>query len=284
VSFLHRERGKGRGAEEALWIECPFCSEISYRKEVERQLWVCPKCFYHHSITVGNRIQFTVDEGSFEELFSDITSLDPLEFKDERHYVDKLRDARQHNPAGEAIVCGTARLLGREIVLGVQDFSFLGGSMGSAVGEKILRAAEEAMNARTPLVIFAASGGARMQEGLLSLMQMAKTTVALAPLKEAGIPFISVLTDPTTGGVAASFAMQGDVILAEPGARVGFAGPRVIEQTIGEKLPPGFQRAEYLLEHGLIDRIVSRPQMRQTLGSILGILIDAPSDGPEKGQ
>ncbi len=283
MSFFHRERTKERGPEEALWIECPFCHEISFRREVERRLWTCPKCDYHHPISVHQRIEFTADEGSFEELFREVTSLDPLEFKDEKRYSDRLRSAEQQSDHGEAMVCGRARLDGLPVLLGIQDFSFLGGSMGSAVGERICRVAEEARSAETPLVIFAASGGARMQEGLLSLMQMARTTVALAPLKKMSIPFISVLTDPTMGGVAASFAMQGDVILAEPRSRVGFAGPRVIEQTVGEKLPSGFQRAEYLLEHGLIDGVVSRQRMRETLGRILRLLWDpAPrEDGPK---
>jgi acetyl-CoA carboxylase carboxyl transferase subunit beta len=274
VSLFHRERGKGRGEEEGLWIECPFCTEISYRKEVERLLWTCPSCSYHHPISVAQRIQLIADEGSFQEFFGEVISADPLDFKDERRYSDRLREARQTSPNGEAMVCGVARLAGRKILLGIQDFSFLGGSMGSAVGEKIARTAEMALQDRVPVILFAASGGARMQEGLLSLMQMAKTTVALSPLKEAGIPFISVLTDPTTGGVAASFAMQGDVVLAEPRARVGFAGPRVIEQTLGEKLPPGFQRAEYLLEHGLIDGIIPRQKIRETIGLLLGLLFD----------
>ena len=274
MSLFHRDRGKGRGEEEGLWIECPFCSEIGYRKEVERLLWTCPKCAYHHPLSVAQRIRLIADEGSFQEFFGEVTSADPLDFKDERRYSDRLREARQLSPYGEAMVCGVARLSGRKVLLGIQDFSFLGGSMGSVVGEKIARTAEMALRDSTPVILFAASGGARMQEGLLSLMQMAKTTVALSPLKEAGIPFISVLTDPTTGGVAASFAMQGDVVLAEPRARVGFAGPRVIEQTVGEKLPPGFQRAEYLLEHGLIDGIVPRHKMRETLGVLLGLLAD----------
>jgi acetyl-CoA carboxylase carboxyl transferase subunit beta len=215
-----------------------------------------------------------VDEGTFEELFSEIVSVDPLRFKDERRYEERLREARRRTPYREALVCGLARISGREVVLCVQDFSFLGGSMGSAVGEKVARAGEEALRSRVPLVLFAASGGARMQEGLLSLMQMAKTSVVLARLKEEGVPYVSVLTDPTTGGVAASFAMQGDVILAEPRARIGFAGPRVIEKTVGEKLPEGFQRAEYLLEHGLIDRIVRREEMKEVLDRILGLLMD----------
>jgi acetyl-CoA carboxylase carboxyl transferase subunit beta len=266
------------GGGEGLWVECPYCGEINYRREVERLLWTCPQCTYHHPIPVDLRIQWIVDKGSFEEISQGVHSLDPLGFKDERRYIDRLREANQKSTYGEAVVCGRASLLGRPVFLAVQDFHFMGGSMGSAVGEKIVRAAEEALEAGTPLVVFAASGGARMQEGLISLMQMAKTTVAFARLKEAGIPFVSVLTDPTTGGVAASFAMQGDVVLAEPKARIGFAGPRVIEKTIGEKLPKEFQRAEYLLEHGLIDDIVSREKMRETLGGLIGLLTDPMPD------
>ncbi len=255
-------------------MECPFCSQISFRKELERHLWACPECSYHHPITVDQRIQMLADEGSFQPLFTEISSADPLNFKDEKRYTHRLQEARKASPWGEAMACGRARLVGREVLLGIQDFGFMGGSMGSAVGERICRLAEEALSSRNPLILFPASGGARMQEGLLSLMQMARTSVALASLKEAGVPVISVLTDPTTGGVAASFALQADVILAEPRARVGFAGPRVIENTVGEKLPPGFQRAEYLLEHGLIDGILSRERTRETLARILGLLMD----------
>ncbi len=219
------------------------------------------------------------DEGSFQPLFTEIGSADPLNFKDEKRYSQRLQEARKTSPWGEAMVCGRACMLHKEVLLGIQDFGFLGGSMGSAVGERVCCLAEEALRTRTPIVLFPASGGARMQEGLLSLMQMARTSVALASLKEAGIPVISVLTDPTTGGVAASFALQADVILAEPRARVGFAGPRVIQNTVGEKLPPGFQRAEYLLEHGLIDGIVSRGRMRETLVQILGLLTDPVEKG-----
>lgn len=275
MAFFHRgERGKARGGEESLWVECPFCGQISFQKELERHLWACPECNYHHPVSVEQRIHMVTDQGSFQALFTEISSTDPLNFKDEKRYIHRLREARKASPWGEALVCGRARIIGREVLLGVQDFNFMGGSMGSAVGERLCCLAEEALSSKTPLILFPASGGARMQEGLLSLMQMARTSVALASLKEAGIPAISVLTDPTTGGVAASFALQADVILAEPRARVGFAGPRVIENTVGEKLPPGFQRAEYLLEHGLIDGIVSRSRIRETLVQILGLLTD----------
>lgn len=281
MSLLQRGRVKEGIGGEGLWIECPFCGEISYLKEVERRLWVCPDCDYHHPVTVMQRVEWISDEGTFEELFTEVHSSDPLKFKDERRYLDRLREAGKRSPHGEAVICGSAQLRGRPIILCIQDFSFLGGSMGFAVGEKVAKAAELSVETRCPLIIFAASGGARMQEGLLSLMQMAKTTVALARLKEKGIPFITVLTDPTTGGVAASFAMQGDVILAEPRVRIGFAGRRVIEQTIGEKLPENFQRAEYLLEHGLIDMIVHRRDMRETIGRLLGLIMDPIPSGGE---
>lgn len=282
MSLFHRDRGRGRGPEETLWLECPFCKEINYRPEVERLLWVCPKCSYHYRISVYQRIKWTVDKEGFQELFAGLSSLDPLRFRDERRYADRLQEAKREIPHGEAMVCGEASLVGRRVILGVQDFSFMGGSMGSVVGEKVARMAEMSVQTRTPLVMFCASGGARMQEGLLSLMQMAKTTVAISRLKEAGVPYISVLTDPTTGGVAASFAMQGDVVLAEPKAMIGFAGPRVIEKTMGQKLPPGFQRAEYMLEHGLVDAIVPRERMRETLSRILSFLCDPPVDRPRK--
>ena len=260
--------------EKDSWLECPNCSEIGYRKEVERLLHVCPSCSYHYPISVDLRLRLTVDEDSFREHYEDITSLDPLDFKDEKRYLDRIKAATKKGVYSEAAVCGIARLMGRTVLLCIQDFSFLGGSLGSAMGERLARTAEYALMTRLPLIVFTASGGARMQEGLYSLMQMAKITAPLARLKEEGIPYISVLTDPTTGGVAASYAMQGDVIIAEPKARIGFAGPRVIEKTIGEKLPPGFQRAEYLLEHGLIDAIVERKDMRETLHRLIGLLYD----------
>lgn len=275
MALFHRgERVRGGRGEKSLWVECPYCGQISFRKEVERHLWACPECDYHHPVSVEQRIQIIADPGSFEPLFLDITSADPLNFKDQKRYGQRLQEAKRDSPWGEAMVCGRATVEGMEVLLAIQDFSFLGGSMGSAVGERVCRVAEEAVESSRPLIIFPASGGARMQEGLLSLMQMARVSVALASLKERSIPVISVLTDPTTGGVAASFAMQADVILAEPRARVGFAGPRVIEQTVGQKLPEGFQRAEYLLEHGLVDGIVKRPLMKSTLRSILGLLMD----------
>ncbi len=257
---------------EGMWIKCAACLEIIYKPEVERSLNVCPKCTYHFRIPAAERIRSVVDEGTFEEIAEEMESVDPLGFTDTKKYVDRLKEARKKTGRREAAIIGKAKLNGIDIVLGVLDFEFQGGSMGSVVGEKISLAAETALDARVPLVIFSASGGARMQEGTLSLMQMAKTSAALARLSDAGVPYISVLTDPTTGGVAASFAMLGDVIISEPGALVGFAGPRVIEQTINQKLPEGFQRAEFLLEHGMVDMIVERSRMKGTLTQLLKYL------------
>jgi acetyl-CoA carboxylase carboxyl transferase subunit beta len=260
---------------EGMWIKCDACLEIIYKPEVERSLNVCPKCTYHFRIPAAERIRCLIDEGTFSEFAEDLESVDPLGFSDTKKYVDRLKEARKKTGRREAAIIGKGKINGIDIVLGVLDFEFQGGSMGSVVGEKISLAAEAALEARVPLVIFSASGGARMQEGTLSLMQMAKTSAALGRLSDARIPYISVLTDPTTGGVAASFAMLGDVIISEPGALVGFAGPRVIEQTINQKLPEGFQRAEFLLEHGMIDMIVERSRMKATLTQILKYLSGA---------
>ena len=254
---------------EGLWIKCTSCGEILYRKEVARSLNVCPNCNYHFRISALERIGLLVDEGSFEELFSDVVSANPLKFRDEKDYDERLAEACRKSAMKEAVICGQAKITGQIIVLAVMDFAFMGGSMGSAVGEKVTRAIERAIEQRVGLIIISASGGARMQEGLFSLMQMAKTTAALARLSEAGLLYISILTDPTTGGVTASYAMLGDVILAEPKALVGFAGPRVIEQTIRQKLPEGFQRSEYLLKHGMVDMIVERKHLRDTLALLL---------------
>lgn len=260
---------------EGMWIKCDACLEIIYKPEVERSLNVCPKCTYHFRIPAAERLRSVVDEGSFQEVAEDMESVDPLGFTDTKKYVDRLKDARKKTGRKEAAIIGKAKINGIDIALGILDFEFQGGSMGSVVGEKITLAAEIALEARVPLIVFSASGGARMQEGTLSLMQMAKTSAALARLSDTRVPYISVLTDPTTGGVAASFAMLGDVIISEPGALVGFAGPRVIEQTINQKLPEGFQRAEFLLEHGMIDMIVERSRMKATLTQLLKYLSGA---------
>lgn len=254
---------------EGLWIKCNHCSEIIYRKEAERNLNVCPNCNYHFRISARERTRLIADEDSFRELFEGVRPCDPLSFKDEKDYTDRLKEAEKKSDLPEAVVCGEVKIKGRAVILAVMDFAFLGGSMGSVVGEKVSRAIETAIEQRCPLVIISSSGGARMQEGLLSLMQMAKTAAALVKLSEAGLPFISILTDPTTGGVTASYAMLGDLILAEPKALIGFAGPRVIEQTIRQKLPDGFQRSEYLLRHGMLDMIVERKSLRDTLSLVL---------------
>ncbi|RMD84998.1 MAG: acetyl-CoA carboxylase carboxyltransferase subunit beta [Candidatus Dadabacteria bacterium] len=252
-----------------VWTKCPHCAEILYTKELRRNFGVCSSCNYHFRLTASQRIPLISDRHSFEEMDAGLRSTDPLNFKDSKRYRDRLKKAEKSSGSIEAVLTGKARVMGIPVMLGVFNFSFMGGSMGSVVGEKLTRLVEAAERLRRPVIIVSASGGARMQEGIFSLMQMAKVSAALARLGEAGIPYISVLTDPTTGGVAASFAMQGDVILAEPKALIGFAGPRVIEQTIKQKLPEGFQRAEFLLEHGMIDRIVPRADLKKEIHTIL---------------
>jgi acetyl-CoA carboxylase carboxyl transferase subunit beta len=256
---------------EGIWTKCKNCNEIIYTKEIERNLNVCPKCDYHFRISARERIALILDEGSFVEHDAGMESVDFLDFKDSKKYKDRIKAAVKKAGGGDAIICGDGTIDGLHVSMAVFDFGFMGGSMGSVVGEKITRAIERGLEKRAPVLIFSSSGGARMQESILSLMQMAKTSAALAKLKKAGIPFISVLTDPTTGGVTASFAMLGDVNMAEPRALIGFAGPRVIEQTIRQKLPEGFQRSEYLLEHGMVDMIVRRQEMKERLSRILRI-------------
>jgi acetyl-CoA carboxylase carboxyl transferase subunit beta len=262
---------------EGLWIKCDSCKEIMARAEVERAGRVCPKCHYPFRISSRERITLLVDAGTFEEYQTGIVSVDPLTFKDTKRYRDRLKAAKQKTTMEEAVVTGVARLGGHPVVLCVFEFGFLGGSMGSVVGEKLTRAIELAIDKHVPVIIVPASGGARMQEGILSLMQMAKTSAALARLGEAALPYFSVLTDPTTGGVTASFAMLGDVILAEPRALIGFAGPRVIAETIRQPLPEGFQRSEFLLEHGQIDLIVERRELKDTLRRLLAFFADQPT-------
>lgn len=271
MSLLGKKKAEGEGRDD-LWQQCPSCQEAILRRELNRNLQVCPKCSYHFPISAPRRIEITVDPGSFEERDPDLESIDPLGFKDTKRYVDRLREAKEKTGLKEGFIYGLGRIEGLPLVLGVLDFSFLGGSLGSVVGEKVTRAVETALDLRYALVIFSSSGGARMQEGILSLMQMAKTSSALGLLRRAGIPYISVLTDPTTGGVTASFGMLGDIIIAEPGALIGFAGPRVIKETIGEELPQGFQRSEYLLEHGMVDLVCDRRQLRALLARLLDLL------------
>jgi acetyl-CoA carboxylase carboxyl transferase subunit beta len=274
-------KGKNDGSPPppGTWVKCPGCDEILYRRELEQTEWVCHSCNHHFGISrdgisVEEYLGLLLDPGSFFELFGGITSVDPLGFKDSTRYKDRLAKATATGRR-EAVVTGRGTLDGLPLHIAVMDFGFLGGSMASAVGEKITRTAQEALRAETPLVIVSASGGARMQEGIFSLMQMAKTSALLNRIAEAQLPYVSILTHPTTGGVTASFASLGDVILAEPGALIGFAGQRVIEQTIKQKLPEGFQRSEFVLEHGMIDRIVPRRDMRGVLSTLLRQFMDA---------
>ncbi len=254
------------------WTRCDACQQMLFRRQVKRNLMVCPKCNYHFRISAMDRLDLVIDEGSFVEYDAGLEPLDPLQFKDRMKYPERVRESQQATRRKEAMVGGKGTIQGLPVLVGVMDFEFMGGSMGSVVGEKVARLAERAAEDGGGLVIFCSSGGARMQEGILALMQMAKTSAALAFLKAKGVPYISVLTDPTTGGVSASFAMLGDVILAEPKAIIGFAGQRVIEQTIKQKLPEGFQRSEYLLEHGMVDMIVERKEMKRVLGQLLAML------------
>jgi acetyl-CoA carboxylase carboxyl transferase subunit beta len=255
-----------------IWTKCPTCREIAFRKEVERNLNVCPKCGHHYRLTVSQRLAITVDRGSWREMFADLAVGDPLKFVDSRPYPKRMEQARAASGRNDAVVVGTAAIEDRPFSLGIMDFEFMGGSMGIVVGEKIARLFDFSTRKGLPVILFVASGGARMQEGALSLMQMAKVSAAIARLRDARLPYISVMCDPTTGGVAASFAMLGDLNLAEPGALIGFAGRRVSKQTVNQELPEDFQRAEFLLAHGMLDAIVPRHQMRFTLARLLSML------------
>jgi acetyl-CoA carboxylase carboxyl transferase subunit beta len=257
---------------EGMWLKCNHCREIVYRKEVDRNNKVCPKCEYHFPISVPDRIALLTDLGSFREWDAGLEPMDPLNFSDTRSYRDRLKAQQEKTGRKDALVVGEAMVNERRIALAVFDFSFMGGSMGSVVGEKFCRGAERAQAARLPFVVVTTSGGARMQEGMLSLMQMARTSAAIAKLGEARVPYICVLADPTFGGVTASLAMLGDVIIAEPKALIGFAGPRVIEQTIKQQLPDEFQRAEFLRDHGMIDMIVPRKHLKEALSTVLSHL------------
>jgi len=257
---------------DGMWIKCPGCSETLLSKDIEANLQVCPKCGHHYRISARKRLEALLDGGVWQEYDADVTSVDFLQFKDAKSYQERIDTALAKGGSKDAVICVEGAIEDLPVQVSCFDFSFMGGSMGSVVGEKITRSIERGLEKCQPVIIISASGGARMQESILSLMQMAKTSAALAKLKRAGIPFVSLLTDPTTGGVTASFAMLGDVNIAEPKALIGFAGPRVIEQTIRQKLPEGFQRAEYLLDHGMIDAIVPRTEMRATLASILKML------------
>jgi acetyl-CoA carboxylase carboxyl transferase subunit beta len=252
-----------------LWVKCYKCNQAIFAKDLGANLKVCPKCNYHFKLTSGERLQQILDEISFDEIDSAIHSKNFLNFTDSKSYTKRIEGAMLKSSLSDAIVCGTGKIGEIPVAIGVMDFSFMGGSMGSVVGEKVTRLIELAIEKKTPVIIFSSSGGARMQEGIMSLMQMAKTSAALGRLRENRLPYISVLTDPTTGGTSASYAMLGDINIAEPGALICFAGPRVIEQTIRQKLPPGFQRSEYLLEHGMIDIVSERKDLRVTLQRIV---------------
>ena len=269
-----------KGVPEGLWSKCTKCLAVLYRSELERNLEVCPKCDYHMRISARKRLTYFLDEDSATEIGADVLPVDKLKFRDLKKYKERLASAQKETQESEALVVQRGSVLGLPLVAAAFEYAFIGGSMGAVVGERFVRGAHAALAARIPYICFSASGGARMQEALLSLMQMAKTSAALAQLAAAGIPYISVLTDPTMGGVSASLAMLGDINIAEPKALIGFAGPRVIEQTVREKLPEGFQRSEFLLRHGAIDMIVNRQDMRATVQRLLAKLthFQAPTE------
>ena len=258
-----------------FWVKCKGCNEMLFHRQLEENLQVCPRCDYHMPLTCKNRLKALFDGGSYEEIaLKDGTTLDPLKFRDKRKYLERIKEARSKTGLKDAISLASGRVNGLEIIIAVFYFEFLGGSMGSAVGNAIIQSPELAINKNAPLVIFPSSGGARMQEGILSLMQLPRTIIATQMIKEAELPFIVVLTNPTTGGVTASFAMLGDIHIAEPGAIIGFAGKRVIEETIHEKLPDGFQSAEYLLDHGMVDLVIRRHDLPKTLSTLLCLLMN----------
>ncbi len=266
LAKIKRDRVK---VPNGMWMRCDRCREIIYKTEFENNARVCPKCNYHYRISAMERIGLLLDEGSFQEFDRDMVSTDPLKFRDTMKYKDRLKKSSKKTNLKDAIVCGAGTINRHRIQICVFEFKFMGGSMGSVVGEKITRGIERAIHKRVPMLIVSCSGGARMQEGIFSLMQLAKTSASLARLSAAKIPFISILTDPTTGGVTASVAMLGDIIIAEPEALICFAGPRVIEQTIKQRLPDGFQRSEFLLEHGFVDTVVHRKDMKSTISKLL---------------
>jgi acetyl-CoA carboxylase carboxyl transferase subunit beta len=277
MSWFKREKQGIQSTEKApvpdgLWKKCDLCGEILYIKELEKRLWVCSKCDYHFMISTDQYVEILADDGSFQETHRGLTSSDPLGFKDLKRYKERIAEYSRKTGREDAVITGLATMNGRVVVLAIMDFTYMGGSMGSVVGEKIARATDDASRLRAPLVIVSRSGGARMQESIFSLMQMAKTSAVLQKLSEERVPFISILTNPTTGGVTASFASLGDVIIAEPKALIGFAGPRVIQQTIRQDLPEGFQRSEFLLEHGMIDMIRSRDELRPTVSGLLDFM------------
>ncbi|MGA7159648.1 MAG: acetyl-CoA carboxylase, carboxyltransferase subunit beta [Bacteroidota bacterium] len=257
---------------EGLWTKCESCGEIVHKKVLEQNLWVCAKCNFHFRVGSKEYFSLLLDEGSFREMDRKMTSKDPLNFTDTKRYKDRVKDSIKKSGLNDAVRCGTGKIKKNEVVIACMDFAFIGGSMGSVVGEKISRAVDKAFKTKRPLIIISSSGGARMMEAAYSLMQMAKTSAKLARLSDAHVPYISIMTDPTTGGVTASFAMLGDIHIAEPGALIGFAGPRVIKQTIGKDLPPGFQKAEFVQEKGFIDLVVNRKELRETVSKLLEMI------------
>ena len=283
-SKIRTEGGNKRNVPEGLWTKCDICTAVLYRPELERNLQVCPKCSHHMRIGARNRLELFLDPGERREIAEGLESVDALRFKDSKKYKDRISAAQKKTGETDALVVLVGKLKGADIVTCAFEFGFMGGSMGSVVGEKFARAGQESLRMKAPLLCFSASGGARMQEGVLSLMQMAKTSAVLARLSEEGIPFISVLTHPTTGGVSASLGMLGDINVAEPLAQIGFAGPRVIEQTVREKLPEGFQRSEFLLQKGAIDMIMDRRNMRDEIGSILALMCSGSLPKPVSGE
>ncbi|MDG6094945.1 acetyl-CoA carboxylase, carboxyltransferase subunit beta [Acetobacter sp. AN02] len=275
--LLHRD------VPDNLWTNCGSCSQMILTKELHRNMNVCPHCGHHMRALVADRFAWTFDEGSWTQAEVPKVPADPLGFRDQKKYTDRLKDARSRSRLDEALAVAHGKISGQPAVVAIMAFEFMAGTMGTALGEAFIAAARLARLQRAPLVVFTASGGARMQEGMLSLMQMPRTTVAVEMLKEEGLPYIVILTDPTTGGVSASFAMLGDVQIAEPKALIGFAGPRVIQDTVRETLPEGFQRSEYLLEHGMLDMVVERKDLRETLGRIIGLLNGVRTEGQPDG-
>jgi acetyl-CoA carboxylase carboxyl transferase subunit beta len=265
--------GEKRVRTEGLWVKCESCRQIIWKKDLEENLNVCPKCEKHFRVDARTRLAYLLDDNEYETFDGNLSSTDPLKFVDLKPYSSRLKQAQKDTGLKDAVINAQGKLAGRQVIASVMEYAFIGGSMGAVVGETITRAVERAEQTRTPLIIVSASGGARMMEGVISLMQLAKISAALARLDKARVPYISLLTDPTTGGVTASFAMLGDLNIAEPGALIGFAGPRVIEQTIRQKLPPGFQRSEFLLQHGMLDAVVPRKQLKSYIARALDFMV-----------
>jgi len=269
--------GEKKVRTEGLWVKCENCRQVIWKKDLEENQNVCPKCGKHFRIDARTRLALLFDDGEYETFSDNLASTDPLKFTDLKSYADRLKKAQEETGLSDAVINARGKLNGRSVIISAMEYGFIGGSMGAVVGEVITRAIEQALESKQPIIIISASGGARMMEGVISLMQLAKISAALAKLDEERVPYISVLTDPTTGGVTASFAMLGDLNIAEPGALIGFAGPRVIEQTIRQKLPPGFQRSEFLLEHGMLDAVVHRKEMKAYIARALEFMTPAVS-------